>query len=55
MSKDKKSGGGKTIALNKKARHDYAIDERFETNNAKSVIRRPPLRFAYIDRPRAIE
>ena len=30
MSKDKKSGGGKTIALNKKARHDYSIDERFE-------------------------
>jgi len=30
MSKNKKSGGGKTIALNKKARHDYFIDERFE-------------------------
>jgi SsrA-binding protein len=31
MSKDKKkSGGNKTIALNKKARHDYFIDERFE-------------------------
>jgi SsrA-binding protein len=30
MSKDKKSGGGKTIALNKRARHDYSIDERFE-------------------------
>jgi len=34
MSKDKKSGGGKTIALNKKARHDYAIDERFEAGIA---------------------
>jgi len=30
MSKNKQSGGGKTIALNKKARHDYSIDERFE-------------------------
>ena len=30
MSKNKQSGGGKTIALNKKARHDYFIDERFE-------------------------
>jgi SsrA-binding protein len=30
MSKKKKSGGGKTIALNKKASHDYFIDERFE-------------------------
>lgn len=30
MSKNKTSGGGKTIALNKKARHDYFIDERFE-------------------------
>lgn len=29
MSKNKKSGG-KTIALNKKAGHDYFIDERFE-------------------------
>jgi SsrA-binding protein len=29
MSKKKKSGG-KTIALNKKANHDYFIDERFE-------------------------
>ena len=34
MSKDKKSGGGKTIALNKRARHDYAIDERFEAGIA---------------------
>ncbi len=34
MSKDKKSGGGKTIALNKKARHDYSIDERFEAGIA---------------------
>mgnify|MGYP002622670147 CR=1 FL=1 len=30
MSKAKPSGGNKTIALNKKARHDYFIDERFE-------------------------
>ena len=30
MNKNKQSGGGKTIALNKKARHDYSIDERFE-------------------------
>ena len=29
MAKEKQSGG-KTIALNKKARHDYFIDERFE-------------------------
>lgn len=29
MSKNKKAGG-KTIALNKKASHDYFIDERFE-------------------------
>lgn len=34
MSKDKKSGGNKTIALNKKARHDYSIDERFEAGIA---------------------
>jgi len=34
MSKDKKSGGGKTIALNKRARHDYSIDERFEAGIA---------------------
>jgi len=34
MSKDKKSGAGKTIALNKKARHDYSIDERFEAGIA---------------------
>ncbi len=33
MSKDKPSGG-KTIALNKKARHDYFIDERFEAGLA---------------------
>jgi len=30
MSKNKQSGGGRTIALNKRARHDYSIDERFE-------------------------
>ena len=30
MSKGNPSGGGKTIALNKKARHDYFIDERYE-------------------------
>ncbi len=34
MSKDKSSGGGKTIALNKKARHNYSIDERFEAGIA---------------------
>jgi len=34
MSKNKQSGGGKTIALNKKARHDYSIDERFEAGIA---------------------
>lgn len=34
MSKNKSSGGGKTIALNKKARHDYSIDERFEAGIA---------------------
>jgi len=34
MSKEKQSGGGKTIALNKKARHDYSIDERFEAGIA---------------------
>lgn len=33
MSKDK-SSGGKTIALNKKARHDYFIDERYEAGLA---------------------
>ncbi len=30
MSKNKPAGGGKTIALNKKARHDYFIEERYE-------------------------
>lgn len=30
MAKDKKSGGSATIVLNKKARHDYSIDERYE-------------------------
>ena len=34
MTKDKASGGGKTIALNKKARHDYFIDERYEAGLA---------------------
>ncbi len=34
MSQKKKSGGGKTIALNKKASHDYFIDERFEAGIA---------------------
>lgn len=33
MSKKKKAGG-KTIALNKKANHDYFIDERFEAGIA---------------------
>ena len=30
MSKDKQPSGGGPIALNKKARHDYFIEERFE-------------------------
>ena len=34
MSKIKQSGGGRTIALNKRARHDYSIDERFEAGIA---------------------
>lgn len=34
MSKDKKKAGGNTIALNKKARHDYFIEERFEAGLA---------------------
>lgn len=34
MNKNSTSGGGKTIALNKKARHDYSIDERFEAGIA---------------------
>lgn len=33
MSKDKPSGGS-TIALNKKARHDYFIEERYEAGLA---------------------
>ncbi len=33
MAKDKKNTGG-TIALNKKARHDYFIEERFEAGIA---------------------
>lgn len=33
MAKDKESGGG-TIALNKKARHEYFIEERFEAGLA---------------------
>jgi SsrA-binding protein len=34
MSKEKKSDGGGTIALNKKARHDYFIEERLEAGLA---------------------
>jgi len=34
MSKEKKSEGGGTIALNKKARHDYFIEERIEAGVA---------------------
>ncbi|MDX1519137.1 MAG: SsrA-binding protein SmpB [Gammaproteobacteria bacterium] len=35
MSKDKKSSpGSSTIALNKKARHDYILEERFEAGLA---------------------
>lgn len=32
--KDKGKGGGGTIALNKRARHDYQLDERFEAGLA---------------------
>ena len=32
--KDKGKGGGGTIALNKRARHDYHLDERFEAGLA---------------------
>lgn len=34
MSKNKKSPGGSTIALNKRARHDYFIEENFEAGLA---------------------
>jgi len=34
MSKEKKTEGGGTIALNKKARHDYFIEERLEAGIA---------------------
>lgn len=34
MAKDKKNTGGSTIALNKKARHEYFIEERFEAGIA---------------------
>ena len=30
QKKDERSGSGGTIALNKRARHDYHLDERFE-------------------------
>ena len=33
-AKDKKGGGGSTIALNKKARHEYFVEERFEAGIA---------------------
>ena len=32
--KDKANGGGKTIALNKRARHEYHLEERFEAGLA---------------------
>jgi SsrA-binding protein len=32
--KDKGKGGGGTIALNKRARHDYSLEERFEAGLA---------------------
>jgi len=32
--KDKKTGAGSTIALNKKARHDYFIEDKFEAGIA---------------------
>ena len=34
QNKDKKKGGGSTIALNKKASHDYFIEERIEAGIA---------------------
>jgi len=34
MSKKNKSSGGNTIALNRKARHDYFIEDRFEAGIA---------------------
>ncbi len=34
MAKKKQKTGGKTIALNKKARHDYFIEDRFEAGLA---------------------
>ena len=34
QNKDKKKGGGSTIALNKKAGHDYFIEERIEAGIA---------------------
>jgi SsrA-binding protein len=34
MKKDKEKTGGGTIALNKKARHEYFIEERFEAGLA---------------------
>ena len=34
QGKDKKKGGGSTIALNKKAQHDYFIEERIEAGIA---------------------
>lgn len=34
MTKKKTNGGGSTIALNKKARHDYFIEQRFEAGLA---------------------
>ena len=33
-NKDKKAGAGSTIALNKKARHDYFIEDKFEAGIA---------------------
>jgi len=34
MAKDRKDSGGSTIALNKRARHDYILEERFEAGVA---------------------
>ena len=34
MSKDNKKGNSSTIVLNKKARHDYSIEERYEAGIA---------------------
>ena len=41
-AKDKGKGAGGTIALNKRARHDYQLEERFEAGLAsvKRIVER---------------